>query len=281
MGETFLSMLLFTMMITPEAIISDADGTLVDTVKLIRRGQYETAKQYFSQHSIPEEEIPSYEAYEVLLNRAVGGSARSTLERTVRLLYKNSPHYLVHMDFDELHGMLKPIQDKIASEFVRAYEGLPEMLSKLGDADIKFAIFTSGTPHMVVRNFGIALPELGLTTLYTDRSKTYDAKLDIFTRVVTETYTLAAFTVVTAHDTDLHKPNPQSLLLAMQRLGVKPENSLVLGDHKVDMEAAMNAGVSLRVGITHGFDDRATLEASGATHVIDSLSELSNFLKID
>ena len=31
-------------MITPEAIISDADGTLVDTLSLIRHGQYETFK---------------------------------------------------------------------------------------------------------------------------------------------------------------------------------------------------------------------------------------------
>jgi hypothetical protein len=44
-----------------------------------------------------------YDAYEVLLNQTVGGSARDTLEKTVRLLYEQSPHHLDEMDFDELH----------------------------------------------------------------------------------------------------------------------------------------------------------------------------------
>ncbi len=49
-------------MIHPDAIISDADGTLVDTVHLIRHGQYETAKTYLGLKGV--QLIPSYEAYE-------------------------------------------------------------------------------------------------------------------------------------------------------------------------------------------------------------------------
>ena len=33
----------------PSAILSDADGTLVDTVKLIRHGQFEAVKTYLTQ----------------------------------------------------------------------------------------------------------------------------------------------------------------------------------------------------------------------------------------
>ena len=263
-----------------EAIISDADGTLVDTVGLIRHGQYETAKTYLTKHGIPKDEIPEYEAYEIHLNQSVGGATRDTLERTVRLLYADSPHHLVGMNFDELNDMLNPVQDGIASEFVSAYEGLSHTLFALGRAGIKLAIFTSGTPHHVVRNFGIALPELGLSDLYKDKTKTDDEKLNIFTDTASSTYDIPGFTVITANDTQLHKPNPAPLLLAMERLGVTPDTSIVLGDHRGDMETAVNAGVSVRIGITHGFDNRETLTKSGATHVIDSLDELTHTLGI-
>ncbi len=65
----------------------------------------------------------------------------------------------------------------------------------------------------------------------------------------------------------------------MQRLRVAPESTAVLGDHKVDMQTARNAGVNNRIGITHGFDDRTTLERAGATQIVDSLSELTDLLR--
>lgn len=262
-----------------DAIISDSDGTLVDTVSLIRHGQYETARQYLVKHGIPDEEIPEYDAYNELLTQTVGGSARTTLERTIRLLYEAAPHHLEGMDFDELHDMLNPLQDQLAPEHVKAYEGLSEFLHGVGEAGIKLAIFTSGTPHHIVRNFSVALPELKLNDLYKDKTKPDGEKLDIFTARFAETFSIPNFTVVTADDTEKHKPDPESLNLAMQRLGVNPENIAVLGDHKVDMQTAVNAGVANRFGITHGFDDSETLMSNGATHTVNSFSELNKLIK--
>jgi len=85
--------------------------------------------------------------------------------------------------------------------------------------------------------------------------------------------------VITADDTKKHKPEPDSLNLAMSRLGVDRSQVAVLGDHKVDMQTAINAGVENRIGITHGFDDEATLKSHGATHIASSLSDVSNYLK--
>ncbi len=259
----------------PQAILSDADGTLADTLHLIRHGQYETSKTYLTRHGIPAAELPSYPAYEALLNQAVGGSARDTLEKTVRLLYQQQPHHLDGIDFDALHDMLNPIQDEIAPEFVRAYEGLPEFLSALGKARVKLAIFTSGTPHHVVRNFGVALPELGLTRLFRDASRNDTDKLHEFEAAVEKHFGLPDFTVVTCDDTKAHKPNPEGLQIAMKRLDVTPAQSLVLGDHSVDMQAGVNAGVKQRVGITHGFESAETLRAAGASTVVSSLPELT------
>lgn len=150
-----------------KAIISDADGTLVNTLHLIRHGQYETAKAYLTEHGIPTSEIPDYDEYQEHLLKVLGGSARETLERAVRLVYVGSPHHLEGMDFDRLHDLLNPIQDKIAPDYVKAFPGLSELLKWMGENQVRLAVFTSGTPHHVVRNFGVALPELGLTTLFT------------------------------------------------------------------------------------------------------------------
>lgn len=261
-----------------EALISDLDGTLINTVSLIRHGQYETAKQYLLAHGIPDEEVPSYEVYDEILTKTVGGSARDTLERTVRLLYEASPHHLAGMDFDELHAMLNPIQDRLAKKHVKAYEGLSEFLHGLGEADIALAIFTSGTPHHIVRNFGMALPELDMKNVYLDTSKSGTEKLRDFEKRFAGIFGLPKFTVITADDTEKHKPAPDSLNLALNRLGVDSSRAAVLGDHRVDMQAATNAGVESRIGITHGFDNEDTLRFHGATHIAHSLGDVREYL---
>lgn len=266
-------------MITPKAIISDSDGTLVNTLHLIRHGQYETFKTYFAAKKVDPVNIPDYNTYEKLLDQTVGGSARDTLERTARLVFKNHPQNLKNADFDELHEMLNPIQDKIAPEFVKAYEGLPRLLSKLGELGVKFAIFTSGSPHHIVRNLGVSLPVLGLADLYRSTEVDDTDKLHQFEKTVKEHFKIPEFTVVTCEDVSTHKPDPASLNLAMKRLGVVPENSIVIGDHAVDMQAGVKAGVPVRLGVTHGFDDDKVLLNAGATDVIHSLDELTDQLE--
>ena len=181
-------------------------------------------------------------------------------------------------DFNNLHNLLNPIQDKIAPESVKAYDGLPRFLSRLGDLDIKLAIFTSGTPHHIVRNIGLSLPKLGLIDLYRSKDMTDVEKLHLFENAIKGYFSIPDFTVVTCEDVSTHKPDPASLNMAMERLAVTPEKSLVFGDHAVDMQAGINAGVPTRIGITHGFSEDRVLFDAGATEVIHSLDELTNQL---
>lgn len=257
----------------PKAIISDADGTLVNTLHLIRHGQYEATKKFLQSHKIPLQEIPDFDTFQAIQAQTIGGSAHHTLENTVRKIYEASPHRTNDMDFDALHNLLNPIQDAIAPDFVKPYHGLSRLLHRLGEESIRFGIFSSGTPHHIVRNFGVALPELGMTELFKDTSETDTAKLSRFVAAVLEFYQLPDFTVVTCDDSTTHKPNPESLNLAMTRLGVTPQKSLVFGDHTVDMQAAVNAGVTQRVGVTHGFSTKQELLTAGATDTVDSLDE--------
>ncbi len=45
------------------------------------------------------------------------------------------------------------------------------------------------------------------------------------------------------HDSENHKPHPEPLLVAMKRFGVKPEETVYVGDQWTDAEAAKKAGL--------------------------------------
>lgn len=263
----------------PKAILSDADGTLVDTVLLIRHGQYEALKEYMKQMNLASGHMPSYETFEIALNESVGGSAKNTLERTAKLLFHDNLGAISHFDFDTLHNLLDPIQDKLAPSYITAFEGLSDFLFSLGKKQIKLAIFSSGTKHHIVRNFGIALPELGLARLFLDTSQSNDQKFDTFITIFKKHFGLSEFTVVTCEHVEAHKPDPESAQFAMRVLGVTPDECLVLGDHSVDMMSGENAHISTRIGITHGFHGKGFLQKSGATLVVNSLAELKDMLQ--
>ncbi len=50
--------------------------------------------------------------------------------------------------------------------------------------------------------------------------------------------------IVTAEDTELHKPHPDVFLEAARQLGVRPENCLVFEDAELGLEAARRAGMA-------------------------------------
>lgn len=49
--------------------------------------------------------------------------------------------------------------------------------------------------------------------------------------------------IVTPEDTDRHKPDPEPVLIALEKLGSIPENAVMLGDTLFDIKCAGNAGV--------------------------------------
>lgn len=53
--------------------------------------------------------------------------------------------------------------------------------------------------------------------------------------------------VVCYEDTDRHKPEPDPLLLACERLNLKPEEAVYIGDTNTDIKAARSAGMKVIV----------------------------------
>ena len=50
--------------------------------------------------------------------------------------------------------------------------------------------------------------------------------------------------VVSAEDTTIHKPDPTPCLLCLEKLGIAPDEALMVGDSKFDILCARNAGVA-------------------------------------
>lgn len=261
-----------------KAIISDSDGTLVNTLYLIRHGQYEATVKHLIKCGVPRHDIPEYEIFESYINKSVGGKTRETLEATVKLLYGvTHEHHLKNIDFDELDRELQPIQDEIAPLYVHPFHGLTELFTWLGKNSISLGIFTSGSVYHIVRHYGIALPALGYTDLYQNNTVDNYAKLHAFSDRIKAVYGIPQFEVVSADDVTKTKPDPEGILKALDRLGLKKNEVIAMGDHPVDMKAAQAAGVKA-IGTTHGFSTAAELKEAGAIKTIASLLEIPQII---
>ncbi|MGI8419325.1 MAG: HAD family hydrolase [Candidatus Levyibacteriota bacterium] len=261
------------------AIISDADGTLVNTVYLIRHGQYTTVVGYLIAQGVPRNDIPAYEVYESYINKAVGGSTRETFEKTLRLLFgKAQKQNLNKIDFADLDAALEPIQDHIAPLYVHPFHGLTEMFSWVGKSKTDLGIFTSGDRRMILRNFGISLPALGFTELFRSDDRSTTERLEAFITRTKAVYGIPKIAVVTCEDVTKTKPDPEGILKLMEQLDLQADEVIVLGDHEVDMQAAKAAGVR-SIGISHGFGTPAELKEAGAIRVVNDLKALPRIIK--
>lgn len=79
---------------------------------------------------------------------------------------------------------------------------------------------------------------------------------------------------VGAEDTTRHKPNPEPLLLALERLGANADDAVYVGDSPFDIQAAKAAQVG-SVAVTWGrIHSRARLEREEPDAVVDTVEEL-------
>jgi pyrophosphatase PpaX len=80
--------------------------------------------------------------------------------------------------------------------------------------------------------------------------------------------------VVGADDTERHKPNPDPILLALDRLGAEPGDSAYVGDSPFDVQAAKAAGVhaiAVTWGRIHGEERLAAEEPDAIVHSAEEL----------
>lgn len=71
------------------------------------------------------------------------------------------------------------------------------------------------------------------------------------------------------------KPYPDPILLAAQKMGVQPEECLMIGDTTVDMRAGKAAGAQT-LGVLCGFGEEEELRRLGADLILKSTSDLTS-----
>jgi phosphoglycolate phosphatase len=79
--------------------------------------------------------------------------------------------------------------------------------------------------------------------------------------------------VIGGDDVKQHKPHPQGLFEAMEKLECPPESVVYVGDSVVDAELAQRAGVSLVV-VLSGVTPREHFEGYDSIAILESVSQL-------
>ena len=120
----------------------------------------------------------------------------------------------------------------------------------------------------------LCLSALGDYPLAVATTKRTDQALAVIRAFELEGY----FEHVVGCDAIPHKPDPAVLLLAAQKLRREPTRGLMVGDTVFDIEAACRCSMA-SCGVSYGIGAPADLEAAGAKKIVDSLAELTVYVR--
>jgi pyrophosphatase PpaX len=203
-----------------ETVLLDLDGTVIDSVALIR------------------------ESHRHAVRRVLGLELAD--EALVANVGRPLPEQMAHFSEEHVEPLLAAYQEwneANTTRLLRAYDDLDTMLVHLRDAGVRLGIVTSKRARMVALAWDV-LPLHGL--------------FDV---------------VITADDTRRHKPDPEPIAIALERLGAEAATAAFVGDAPFDIRAGNAAGVHT-VGVTWGFFTRAQLELESPDDLVDTVAEL-------
>ena len=84
--------------------------------------------------------------------------------------------------------------------------------------------------------------------------------------------------VVAGDETERHKPHPEPLLIAVERLGARAETTAYVGDSPFDIQAAKAGGLAAIAVTWGGIHSRERLEQEEPDHVVETAEELRGVL---
>ncbi len=159
--------------------------------------------------------------------------------------------------------------------------GLPDRLRMDGSlatlTDWLYRKGLAGDPHPFLIIPGVYDALTQLKPRY--RMSIVSARGERTTQAFIEQFGLSDFfeCVVTAHTCNHTKPFPDPILFAAKRMGVSPQECLMVGDTTVDIRAGKAAGAQT-VGVLCGFGREDELLAVGADALLESTADLPEIL---
>lgn len=218
---------------SPELIMIDVDGTLVDSVPDLSWCLDETLKQV----GLPPRG-------ETSARKWVGNGVIRIVERGIANDL-NAPHDAAI--FEKAMPIFRALYAENTSVRSKLYDGVREGMDYLKSTGIKLGCITNKDEqftHPILKDLG----------LWGD------------------------FEIVISGDTlEKKKPDPLPLLHGAKILGVKPENSLMLGDSTSDVKAARAAGFDI-ICMSYGYNHGDDIRDSNPDAVIDSMLELHDMI---
>jgi len=144
----------------------------------------------------------------------------------------------------ELYDVYREYNHRRHDELIRGYDGVAEVLAALRAAGRRLGVVTSKSRD---------------TTAMAFRAVGLREHFDV---------------VVTASDTEEHKPSPEPLRLCLELLGASAKGALYVGDAPVDIEAGRAAGMGT-AAVAWGVFGREALVAAGPDFWLTEPGELS------
>ncbi|NLA71042.1 MAG: HAD-IA family hydrolase [Clostridiaceae bacterium] len=133
---------------------------------------------------------------------------------------------------------------------IALFDGVVPMLETLRERGFKIGVVTARRGEGMM----VCLDSFGLTELF-----------DV---------------LISAKDTDRHKPDPAPLLFAMEKLGItQPERVLYVGDTILDLKCALNAG-SYFAAVRWTAMDKQAIDSLGPTFWLDRAMDLPDKLRL-
>lgn len=144
---------------------------------------------------------------------------------------------------EEMTQFYRDFNHEKHDELVTEFEGVYDAIKALHEKGYKLAIVTTKKRFTV---------EMGLRLTRLDQF--FDA-------------------VVTLDEVTHAKPNPEPLLKALEQLGSKPEQAIMVGDNSHDIEGGKNTG-TLTAGVAWALKGRAHIESLHPDFILDKMSDL-------
>ena len=178
---------------------------------------------------------------------------RETVRKTVGYMLEDAFTIISGDDSPENRAKFRPYFIEVALERQRRettlFPGAVELLRGLKEQGIKCGIVSSKRGDTI--------------EIIMDRYKVLDC-LEL---------------VIGSHDVKNHKPHPEGLLWAMERLGVEKEEVLFCGDTVIDAETAKRAGCDF-AAVLNGTTEAEAFDAWPHVHISPDLFDLAKWLGI-
>lgn len=197
-----------------------------------------------------------------VLNRQLQAHGRATLPpASIRAMVSQGARAVVALGFGDRFDVESDEFEALRQEFLQTY------LKHIADESRLFpgmdALLTGlearGTPWGIVTNKNSMFTLPLLKALHLDSR----CKVTICPDMVTHT-----------------KPHPEPMFKAASILGVKPEACVYVGDHRRDIDAGRNAGMTtVAVGFGYVLDGESAHDWN-ADHTVDTVSELARLLGV-